>query len=194
MAMNDDTDTKTEMNDPENRPAPADRAAADEAYAEEISLAEFNKLKVQAAKAEESWNQLVRVSADFDNFKKRAARERQEAVKFANESLLERLIPVLDNFEMALVAANDPKAGADALKTGVNMIRGQLKSVMNEAGLEEIEAAGKLFDPNFHEAVSQQENAEVPEGQVIQQLRKGYKLRERLVRPATVIVAKPPAS
>jgi len=74
------------------------------------------------------------------------------------------------------------------------MIQQQLKSAMTDAGLEEIEAAGKTFDPNVHEAISQQESADVPEGQVMQQLRKGYKLRERLVRPASVIVAKKPAS
>jgi molecular chaperone GrpE len=78
--------------------------------------------------------------------------------------------------------------------TGVNMIYQQLKSVLAEAGLEEIESQGKPFDPNIHEAVSQAESAEVPEGQVMQQLRKGYRLRERLLRPATVIVAKAPAA
>ena len=74
------------------------------------------------------------------------------------------------------------------------MIQQQLKSALLETGLEEIDATGKLFDPTLHEAVSQQETAEVPEGHVVQQLRKGYKLRERLLRPATVIVAKSPAA
>ena len=74
------------------------------------------------------------------------------------------------------------------------MIQQQLKSVLVETGLEEIESAGKPFDPNFHEAVSEQESADVPEGHVLQQLRKGYKLKERLLRPATVIVAKKPAA
>jgi molecular chaperone GrpE len=73
------------------------------------------------------------------------------------------------------------------------MIQQQLKSALTDAGLEEIDAAGKAFDPNFHEAVSQQDSSEVPEGNVLQQLRKGYKLRDRLLRPATVIVARKPA-
>lgn len=194
MANNDQTDQEHETNPAEpGATSPAD-ATSGESYAEEISLADFEKLKAQAAKADEHWNQLLRVSADFDNFKKRAARERLEAVKFANESLLERLIPVIDNFEMALLAANDPKATADALKTGVTMIHGQLRSTLMEAGLEEINAAGQLFDPNLHEAVSQQETGEVPEGHVAQQIRKGYKLRDRLVRPASVIVAKAPSA
>jgi molecular chaperone GrpE len=131
--------------------------------------------------------------ADFDN-KKRAARERLEAIKFANEALLEKLVPVLDNFEMAVQAANNTKDGtAEALKTGVNMIYSQLKSVSTEAGLEEIDATNKAFDPNWHEAVSQRDTTEWPEGHVLQQLRKGYKLRDRLIRPATVVVARKPA-
>ena len=105
------------------------------------------------------------------------------------------LIPVLDNFEMALQAASEPKAGStEALKTGVTMIASQLRNVMSEAGLEEISATDKMFDPNFHEAVSQQETTDVPEGRVLQQLRKGYKLRDRLIRPASVVVAKKSAA
>ena len=96
---------------------------------------------------------------------------------------------------MALAAAqNNPPDSAKSLITGINMVHQQLKSAVADAGLEEIDALGKPFDPNFHEAVSQQETAEVPEGQVVQQLRRGYKLRERLLRPASVIVSKRPAS
>jgi molecular chaperone GrpE len=147
------------------------------------------------AKHDEHWERLVRVSADFDNFKKRAARERQEAVKFANEALLEKLIPVLDNFEMALTAAaSHQDSSVQSLQTGVAMIQQQFRAVLQEAGLEEVDATGKTFDPNLHEAVAQQESPGVPEGQVLQQLRKGYKLKERLIRPATVIVAKQPQS
>jgi molecular chaperone GrpE len=90
------------------------------------------------------------------------------------------------------MAANAAQANVDSLKTGINMIHGQLRSTMAESGLEEIDASGKVFDPNWHEAVSQQETTEVAEGTVIQQLRRGYKLRDRLVRPATVVVAKKP--
>jgi molecular chaperone GrpE len=115
-------------------------------------------------------------------------------VRFANESLLQRLLPVLDSFEMALAAANNPQSNtADALKTGVDMIQNQLRTILTDAGLEEIDAAGKPFDPNWHEAVSQLPSAEVPEGQVLQQIRKGFKLNERLIRPASVVVAKKPA-
>jgi molecular chaperone GrpE len=145
------------------------------------------------AKANENWERYLRLAADFENFKKRSVRERQDAIKFANESLLEKLVAVADNFEMALAAAPTAAGANDSFKAGVAMIHQQLKSVMQEAGLTEIDATNQPFDPNWHQAVTSQESSEVPENQVIQQLRKGYKLRERLLRPATVIVAKKPA-
>ena len=114
-------------------------------------------------------------------------------MKFANQSLLDRLIPVLDHFDMALAAANNAQDNTlESFKTGMVMIYNQLKSALSESGLEEIDAHNQPFDPNFHEAVSQLESAEVPEGNVLQQLRKGYKIKERLLRPATVVVAKKP--
>ena len=155
---------------------------------------QLEELKTRAAKADENWDRLVRTTADFDNFKKRAAREKQEAIRYANEALLEKLVPVLDNFDAALSAAQaGSNSAAQSLQTGVAMIFQQLKKVLIESGLEEVDATGQKFDPNLHEAVSQQESAQVPEGHVLQQLRKGYKLRDRLLRPATVVVAKKPS-
>jgi len=155
---------------------------------------QIEELQQKAAKADEHWDRLLRTTADLENFKKRAARERQEAIKFANASLLEKLIPALDNFDMALAAANNAEGHSmESLKTGIAMVYTQLKAALTESGLEEIDATNQPFDPNVHEAVSHQESAEVPEGHVLQQLRKGYKLRERLIRPATVIVARKPA-
>jgi molecular chaperone GrpE len=156
----------------------------------------LEELKERAAKAEEHWDRLLRLTADFDNFKKRAAREKQDAIKYANESLLEKLVPLLDNFEMALAAAQKAQGeeATQSLQTGVNMVYNQLKNVLAEAGLEVVDAMGQQFDPNRHEAVLQKETDEAPEGQVVQQLRRGYKLRERLLRAASVVVAKSPAS
>ena len=190
--MSDLTDNEKE---PLQSPAPASQEDTGGSFEAdppmEMTPEELTELRAKADKAAENWDKYVRLNADFDNFKKRAARERQEAIRYANEGLLERLIPIIDNFEMALQAANNAQTGsADALKQGVNMIATQLKSALNEAGLEEIDANGQPFNPNFHEAVSQQESKDVPEGHVLQQLRKGYKLRDRLIRPATVIVAK----
>jgi molecular chaperone GrpE len=155
---------------------------------------QLEELKARAIKADENWERLVRTTADFDNFKKRAARERTEAIQFANSGLLQKLLPVMDSFEMALAAtqaAKDEKSAS--LQAGIAMVQSQLKSILAEAGLEEIDAAGKPFDPTQHEAVSQQETTAVPEDHVVQQVRKGYKLRDRLLRPASVVVAKKPA-
>lgn len=168
---------------------------ASKTVAEIVTPEQLAEVLATAAKAQEHWENFVRATADLDNYRKRAARERQEAVRYANEALLEKLIPVMDNFEAALAAAaNTEGTTVQSLKTGVEMIAGQLRGVLRDSGLEDVEALGLPFDPTLHEAVSQQESADVPEGQVLQQLRKGYRLKERLVRPATVIVAKPPVS
>jgi molecular chaperone GrpE len=175
--------------------SPAPEAAAQPPVAATLSHEQIADLENRAAKAEEHWDRLVRTTADFDNFKKRAAREKIESAQYATATLLQKLLPVLDNFEMALAAAqNAPGDQLASFQSGVVMIQQQLKNTLLESGLEEIDAAGKPFDPNFHEAVSEMESAEIAEGNVLQQLRKGYKFKERLLRPATVIVAKKPAT
>ena len=158
------------------------------------SAEELVELQAKAGKADEHWDRLLRLTADLENFKKRAARERQDAIKYANESLLQKLIPIVDNFDMALAAAGGETNANDSVRAGVAMIHAQLKSLLAEAGLEEINAQGEPFDPNLHEAVSQRESKEVPEGHVLQEMRKGYRLRERLIRPASVVVAKKPSA
>jgi molecular chaperone GrpE len=159
-----------------------------------VTPEQLEELKQRAAKADEHWDRLLRTTADFDNFKKRAAREKQEATKYANESLLEKLIPSLDAFDMALAATrNETSDSMQSLRAGIDMVYQQFKSTLTDLGLEEVDAAGKPFDPNLHEAVSQRETVDAPEGQVVEQMRKGYKLRDRLLRPATVVVAKRPA-
>ena len=166
-----------------------------EVPAPEFTPEQLAELQAQAAKAGEFKDNWMRTAADLENFKKRAARERTEAVQFANAALLQKLLPILDNFEMAQAAAqNSEDENIISLYAGISMIRQQLKSVLLETGLEEIDATGKLFDPTLHEAVSQQETSEIPEGHVVQQIRKGYKLRDRLLRPAAVVVAKKPSA
>jgi len=181
------------MSKTENETPPAEAAASTVEVAV-LSPEQIEDLKTRAAKADENWDRLLRTTADFENFKKRAAREKIETAQYAVAALLQKILPVLDNFEMALAAAESAKGEKlAALQSGVTMIQQQLKSILAELGLEEIDAAGKPFDPAQHEAVSQQESAEVPEDHVLQQLRKGYKFKERLLRPATVVVAKKPA-
>ena len=176
---------------PESEP---DSEAENAAETEPLSLEQIEDLKTKASKADENWDRLLRLTADFDNFKKRSARERLDSIKFANESLISKLIPILDSFDMAVTAATGTQGDAlESIKTGVEMIHGQLKGILTESGVEEVDATNKDFDPVWHEAVSQQESADVPEGKVLQQIRKGYKLKERLIRPASVVVAKQPA-
>src|SRR6185295_17527384 len=160
---------------PAEADAPAETASASatdpEATANTTAAAEapltpqhLEALKQKAAKADEHWDRMLRATADLENFKKRAARERQEAIKFANASLLEKLIPALDNFDMALAAANNADSPSlESLKTGITMIHNQLKAALADAGVEEIDATNQPFDPNLHEAVSHQDSADVPE-------------------------------
>ena len=191
------TETDTEIAETENSETPeplSDSEAENTSEIESLSLEQIEDLKAKAAKADENWDRFVRLTADFDNFRKRSARERLDAVKFANESVFSKLIPILDSFDMAVAAAAGTQGDAlESIKTGVQMIHGQLKGVLTECGVEEVDATNKSFDPAWHEAVSQQESADVPEGNVLQQIRKGYKLKERLIRPASVVVAKKPA-
>jgi molecular chaperone GrpE len=176
-------------------PATPEAAGPPAAPTPTLSPKELEDLQAAAAKAGEHWDRLLRTTADFDNFRKRAAREKQDAIKYANESLLAKLLPVLDSFDAALAAAaGAPDKSAEALRTGLSLVQQQFKAALAETGVEEVNAAGQPFDPNFHEAVAQQECAETPEGQVLQQLRKGYKFRDRLLRPATVIVARKPTA
>jgi molecular chaperone GrpE len=154
----------------------------------------IEELKARAAKAEEHWDRLLRARADLENYRKRATRDRQEAVLSAQVALWEKLLPAFDSLDKALAATGRVDGGnLESLKTGLNLAGQQLRTSLAEAGLEEIDATSQVFDPNLHEALSQQESSEVPEGHVLHQIRKGYKLRGRLVRPASVIVAKRPA-
>src|SRR6476646_4224995 len=131
----------------------------------------------------------LRSQADFDNFRKRAAREKEDAVKYANAAMLERLIPILDNFELGLNAARRTEENSPIL-AGMDMVAKQLNDFLLQQGVEPIAAEGAKFDPNLHEAVAQEANDDVEEGHIVRQLRKGFKLRDRLLRPTTVVVSK----
>lgn len=133
-----------------------------------------------------------RAAAELDNYRKRTARDLQETVKYANAGLLESLLPVLDNFDYGMAAAKAEAEGSN-LYIGLNMVLRQVQDFLRENGVEEIQAVGAVFDPNLHEAVSQQPSAEAAEGTVLSQTRKGYKLRDRLLRPASVVVSSGPA-
>jgi molecular chaperone GrpE len=132
---------------------------------------------------------LLRSQADLDNYRKRAAREKDDAIRYANSALFERLLPILDNFELGLEAA---RASTDAtgIVQGMAMVQKQLQDFLAEQGILAIDATGAHFDPNLHEAVAHERSADTAEGTVLRQLRRGYKLKDRLLRPASVVVSK----
>jgi len=134
----------------------------------------------------------LRSQADFENFKKRAAREKEDAVKYANSSLLQRLVSILDNFELGLAAAK-AEGEQSPVYSGMVLVQKQLNDLLEEHGLQPIEAEGKKFDPNLHEAIAH-EPSESPEGTVIRQARRGYRFKDRLLRPARVVVSSGPAT
>ena len=133
----------------------------------------------------------LRNQADFENYKKRAAREKEEAMKYANSSLLERLIAIVDNFELGLSAARS-EGEKSPVFSGMNMVLKQLTDFLADNGLQTIDAAGQPFDPNLHEAIAHEASADA-EGTVIRQTRRGYRLKDRLLRPSAVVVSSGPA-
>jgi molecular chaperone GrpE len=154
---------------------------------------ELRLLREKAAKADEYYDRLLRAAADLENYKKRAERERSDIIKFAHEEIMSDLIVVLDNFERALQAA-ETSADPAQLAEGVKLIRKQLLTVLQKYGLRPIEAIGKPFNPEFHEAVAQVETDEHPEGTVLTEQLKGYTLDSRLLRPSVVVTSKKSAA
>jgi molecular chaperone GrpE len=133
----------------------------------------------------------LRSQADFENYKKRAAREKEEAIKYANTSLLERLVAIVDNFELGLEAAKG-EGEQSPVYSGMTLVSKQLNDFLTENGLQPIEAEGKKFDPNLHEAIAHQAS-DFPEETIIRQIRRGYRFKDRLLRPSQVVVSSGPA-
>ncbi|MDD5556169.1 MAG: nucleotide exchange factor GrpE [bacterium] len=165
-------------------PPPAPPAAA------AISGEELAALREKAARADEYHDRFLRAAADLENYRKRVERERADLLKFGQEEFMAELILVLDNFERALAAAGS-EADANAVLEGVRLINRQLSQVLARNGLQPVEALGRPFDPRLHEAVSQVETDDHPEGTVVAETLRGYLLNGRLLRPAAVTVAAP---
>lgn len=134
----------------------------------------------------------LRSQADFENYKKRATREKEEAIKYANSTLLERLIAIVDNFELGLEAARGEGKNSPVF-SGMSMVLKQLMDFLTEQGLQPIDATDQKFDPNLHQAIAHEPSGEVPEGVVIRQTRRGYRMKDRLLRPSSVVVSSGPA-
>jgi molecular chaperone GrpE len=134
----------------------------------------------------------MRSQADFENYKKRCAREKEEAVKYANSSLLERLLPIVDNFELGLSAARG-EGEKSPVYSGMNLVLKQINDFLSENGLQPIAAVGQKFDPNLHDAIAHEPSDAVPENHVIRQTRRGYRFKDRLLRPSSVVVSSGPS-
>lgn len=175
-----------------NETAQADGGTAEPEGAEteaaegESTLA--RQLEEQRKLADENYQRYLRAQADFDNFRRRSRQEKEEFAKYASAKLIEQLLPVVDNFERALAAAKDSQ-DYEALLKGVDMIYRQLDQALAQEGLERIESVGQPFNPEIHQAIMRVESEEHEEGTVLEELQKGYKLKDKVIRPAMVKVS-----
>ena len=147
------------------------------------------KLAAQEQEAKETHDRLLRVSADYENYKKRSAREMEDFRKYANQSLLKELLTVVDNLELAINSAAEEKNTDEKLIEGLNLTRTEMLRVLEKFNVKPITARGEVFDPAFHEAVMREETDDYPENTVLSEFQKGYLIHDRLLRPAMVVVA-----
>ncbi len=148
------------------------------------------KLKSKEQEARENYDRLLRVSAEVENYKKRASREMDEFRKFSNQSLIKEMLSVVDNLELAMKSTNGHKTIDKGLLDGLEMTHKKILKVFEKFNVKPISAKGQPFDPTFHEAVMQEETDEYPDNTVINELQKGYLIHDRLLRPSMVVVAK----
>jgi molecular chaperone GrpE len=149
-------------------------------------LKEINEFR---EKSEKNYDQYLRAQAEIENIIKRNKKDKEDWIKYSNETLIKELLPVMDHLEMAIAHSNDD-ASVKVLKEGVELTLKGLKNTLAKSGLEEIVSIGRAFDPNFHHAVSEQEDENTEPGVVISEFQKGYTLNQRLIRPAMVVISK----
>ncbi|MBT8370384.1 MAG: nucleotide exchange factor GrpE [Deltaproteobacteria bacterium] len=148
------------------------------------------KLLAKEQETKETYDRLLRVSAEFENYKKRASREMEEFRKFSNQSLLKEMLSVVDNLELAMNSTNSHQAVDKGLLQGLEMTHCEILKVFERFKVMPIEAKGHVFDPTYHEAVMQEQTDEFDDNTVINELQKGYLIHDRLLRPSMVVVAK----
>ena len=182
---NDDVIKDEKVETSETEAKQEDEAKNSSEKVEEVKNDEYEKLKADYDKLNQ---QYVRLAADFDNFRKRQEQERENLIKYGTESALKKLIEVLDNFERGQKALENVE-DCQKVKESFNLVHKQVHEALSKLGLEEIKAVGEQFDPNFHEAVMQTPTSEHPEHTVINELQKGYKLGDKVLRPTLVNVA-----
>ena len=163
---------------------------ADEKPLEKMTKAELlEKISELQEEAERNHDLYLRSEAEIENIRKRNKKDKEEWVKYANESLIKEILPVMDNLEMAISHSQNENS-VQALREGVELTLKGLRDMLVKSGLEEIKAEGEPFDPNFHHAVSEQADENVETGIILLELQRGYTLNKRLIRPAMVIVSK----
>lgn len=168
--------------------APTNEEAEETTTPVEPELSDLEKAQQEAADMKTRY---LRSVADMENYRKRIAREKQDIIRSAAANVLESLLPVLDNMKLGLQAAENHPEAKD-VTVGFKMVDDQLKKSLSEQGLEELAPDGEVFDPNFHECIAHQPSEDVKEDHVIQTVRAGYRLNERLIRAASVIVSSGP--
>lgn len=159
----------------------------DQAQAGDKSELEI-ELESARQEAKEHYDKLLRLAAEFENFKKRMEREKQNALKFAEENIIRELLPSLDNLERALEQGRQSK-DLQGLLDGIEMTRTGLLGSLEKFGLQQLQSKGESFDPNFHEALTMEANSEIPANHVVQEFQKGYLYKDRLIRAAKVTVS-----
>lgn len=155
----------------------------------DASLSLEERLVAKEKEASENWDRFLRERADMENYRKRVNREKEELLNYGNKSLIEEVLPVIDNLERALAHASED--GFGALVEGIRMTHGMLLSALKKFGVTPLESAGATFDPAFHQAMAQVPTDDHAPNTVIEEYQKGYKLKERLLRPAMVTVSTP---
>jgi molecular chaperone GrpE len=180
--------TRKHPHDPHGAEAPGEEASHSEPAV--AGPLEAKVAELEAALGE-SRSRYLRLAADFDNYKKRSRQEHLETIQHASADLIARLLPVLDDLQNVL--DHKPSGIDEAWSKGLELSVRKLEEALSTHGLEAIDAVGKPFDPAVHEAIGHEESAEHPEDTVVQELRRGYRIRDRVVRPALVKVARPPA-
>lgn len=191
--MTEPSPETTQQTDPAAIPSPAADVPSEEVpvSTEEAPPADPVTLLTQEV---ERWKDLAyRSQAELDNFRKRSVREAQETRAYANADLLRALFPILDNFDMGLEAAR-AESEKSMIYMGMSMVNRQLQDFLRDSGVQEIETQGVAFDPNLHDAVSQEASADIAEGTILRVTRKGYKLKDRLLRAASVVVSSGPSA
>ncbi|MCX5711650.1 MAG: nucleotide exchange factor GrpE [Candidatus Omnitrophica bacterium] len=155
-----------------------------------INEVEYLKLKEDEKKANDCWDKMLRMQADLENNRKRMEKDKQDFIKFANEGIIIELLNILDDLERAVSLAESKQETLPVFLKGVEMILAHLYDMLKEYGVKPIEAEGKAFDPNFHEALMQVDDEAKPEHTVVEELQKGYLMNDRVIRTSKVKVSK----